>query len=346
MGRAVENMGPEVLVVDEIGTLGEAKAARTIGERGVQLLATAHGKNLHNLIGNNELRDLIGGLRGAILSDMNPRYQEQNRKNITERASEPVFETLVEIRSPTHLVIHRDLKTAVDRLLEGGDTMVEERWLEDGQWTVRQVQENFEQRQFHVKAWGETMHGTIVDLPCRVESHLLPPEGLQVLYKSADVAQMLIVHREEKLPGSERHLDKRTFMWRSGLTPATQRVDQRFRGVPPSNSIFAPALIRETTTALKNRKDRNEFSYEEEVEVDEAFREKMEKEEPNSVWKPKDLPRQRERPGVEQGAPQKSTSLQRKGAASEVSLRSDAQTEDSKVIVKKIRIGRREEEKK
>jgi len=192
----------------------------------------------------------------------------------------------------------------------------------------KEVQENFEQRQFHVKAWGETMHGTLVDLPCRVESHLLPPEGLQVLYKSADVAQMLIVHREEKLPGSERHLDKRTFMWRSGLTPATQRVDQRFRGVPPSNSIFAPALIRETTTALKNRKDRNEFSYEEEVEVDEAFREKMEKEEPNSVWKPKDLPRQRERPGVEQGAPQKSASLQRKGAASEVSLRSDAHTEE------------------
>ncbi|CAE7698383.1 ycf45 [Symbiodinium sp. CCMP2456] len=129
MGRALENMGPQVIVVDEIGTLGEAKAARTIGERGVQLVATAHGRTLHDLIANSELRDLIGGLRSATLGDNNERYQSEGRKNITERGGKPVFKRLVEIRSPNCLVIHHDLAYAVDQLLEKGKLFVEERTL-------------------------------------------------------------------------------------------------------------------------------------------------------------------------------------------------------------------------
>ncbi|CAL1160887.1 unnamed protein product [Cladocopium goreaui] len=142
-------------------------------------------------------------------------------------------------------------------------------------------------RHFHVKAWGEEMHGTVVDLPCRVESHILPPGASQALYKSADVAQMLIVHRENEVPGAERYLDKKTFRWRSGLTPPTQLVvDRRFRGVPPSHSMFAPALIRETNAALKSRMANHPFTYEEEGEVDEAFCENIRKEDPQSVWRP------------------------------------------------------------
>ncbi|CAE7658154.1 ycf45 [Symbiodinium sp. CCMP2592] len=129
MGRALENMGPQVIVVDEIGTLGEARAARTIGERGVQLVATAHGRTLRDLIANSELRDLIGGLKSAILGDNNERYQSEGRKNITERGGKPVFKRLVEIRSPNCLVIHHDLAYAVDKLLEKGKLLVEERTL-------------------------------------------------------------------------------------------------------------------------------------------------------------------------------------------------------------------------
>ncbi|CAE7605087.1 ycf45 [Symbiodinium natans] len=130
MGRALENMGPQVIVVDEIGTLGEARAARTIGERGVQLVATAHGKTLPDLIANSELRDLIGGLKAAILGDDNERYKMQGRKNITERGAAPAFKKLVEIRSPTCLVIHHDLGYAVDQVLEKGTLNVEERTLD------------------------------------------------------------------------------------------------------------------------------------------------------------------------------------------------------------------------
>eukprot|EP00438_Fugacium_kawagutii_P013569 Skav234773 [mRNA] locus=scaffold2396:336211:342209:- [translate_table: standard] len=82
---------------------------------------------------------------------------------------------------------------------------------------------------------------------------------------------MLIVHREEEVPGADRYLDRKTFTWKSGLTPATELVvERRFRGVPPAHSIFAPALIRETTSALKSRLANHPFTFEEEGEVDEA----------------------------------------------------------------------------
>lgn len=205
-------------------------------------------------------------------------------------------------------------------------------------------------RHFHVKAWGEEMHGTVVDLPCRVESHILPPGASQALYKSADVAQMLIVHRENEVPGAERYLDKKTFRWRSGLTPPTQLVvDRRFRGVPPSHSMFAPALIRETNAALKSRMANHPFTYEEEGEVDEAFCENIRKEDPQSVWRPPEglagsgpskapghasaaspaRPNHRASPGP-------ASVLSQKGAASEVSARSDANTEGK--AVKKLKI--------
>ena len=129
MGRALENLGPQVIVVDEIGTVGEAKAAQTIGERGVQLVATAHGRTLRDLIAKSELRGLIGGLKTAILGDNNDRYKSDGRKNITERGGKPVFKRLVEIRSPNCLVIHHDLAYAVDQLLNKGKLLVEERTL-------------------------------------------------------------------------------------------------------------------------------------------------------------------------------------------------------------------------
>jgi len=125
MGRALENMLPQVLVVDEIGTPGEAKAARTIGERGVQLVATAHGRTLYDLLANGELRDLIGGLRQVTLGDDNPRVKKGKRKNISERASKPVFPVLVELRSPTCMAVHTDVARAVDDILEGTQPVVQ-----------------------------------------------------------------------------------------------------------------------------------------------------------------------------------------------------------------------------
>ena len=69
MIEAVENHNPEVIVIDEIGRELEAQAARTIAERGVQLIGTAHGNTLENLLINPTLSDLIGGIESVTLSD-------------------------------------------------------------------------------------------------------------------------------------------------------------------------------------------------------------------------------------------------------------------------------------
>lgn len=60
---------PQVVVVDEIGTEAEALACRTIAERGVQLIGTAHGCLLENLIKNPTLADLVGGVAAVTLGD-------------------------------------------------------------------------------------------------------------------------------------------------------------------------------------------------------------------------------------------------------------------------------------
>src|SRR6202030_839105 len=98
MIEAVENHMPEVIVIDEIGTELEAQAARTIAERGVQLVGTAHGNNLDNLMLNPTLSDLIGGIQSVTLSDEEAR-RRGTQKSILERKAPPTFDVLVEIQS-------------------------------------------------------------------------------------------------------------------------------------------------------------------------------------------------------------------------------------------------------
>ena len=97
MIEAVENHMPEVIVIDEIGTELEAVAARTIAERGVQLVATAHGNELQNLMMNPTLSDLIGGIQSVTLSDEEAR-RRNTQKSVLERATPPTFDVLVEIQ--------------------------------------------------------------------------------------------------------------------------------------------------------------------------------------------------------------------------------------------------------
>src|SRR3989442_2470881 len=94
MIEAVENHMPEVVVIDEIGTEQEAAAARTIAERGVQLIATAHGNTLENLMLNPTLSDLVGGIQTVTLSDEEAR-RRGTQKSVLERKAPPTFQTLV-----------------------------------------------------------------------------------------------------------------------------------------------------------------------------------------------------------------------------------------------------------
>jgi stage III sporulation protein SpoIIIAA len=118
MIEAVENHMPEVIIVDEIGTEAEAAAARTIAERGVQLIGTAHGNTLENLVMNPTLSDLVGGVHTVTLSDEEAR-RRGTAKTINERRAPPTFDIVVEMVSHDEVVVHRDTAEAVDRLLAG-----------------------------------------------------------------------------------------------------------------------------------------------------------------------------------------------------------------------------------
>ena len=128
MIEAVENHMPEVIVIDEIGTELEAQAARTIAERGVVLVATAHGNALANLIKNPTLSDLVGGIQAVTLGDEEAR-RRRSQKTVLERAADPTFPVAVEMHSRHRWAVHTDVAATVDQLLRGLQPRVQEREL-------------------------------------------------------------------------------------------------------------------------------------------------------------------------------------------------------------------------
>ena len=130
MIEAVENHMPEVIIIDEIGTELEAQATRTIAERGVQLIGTAHGNTLDNLMVNPTLSDLIGGIQTVTLGDEEAK-RRRTQKSILERTSPPTFDIVVEIQGWDRVAIHPDVSQAVDALLRGQPQDTEIRWLDD-----------------------------------------------------------------------------------------------------------------------------------------------------------------------------------------------------------------------
>ena len=128
MIEAVENHMPEVIVIDEISTELEALAARTIAERGVMLVATAHGNALANLIKNPTLCDLVGGIESVTLGDEEAR-RRRSQKTVLERAAEPTFPLAVEMHSRHRWAVHDDVGRTVDQLLRGQSPRPQEREL-------------------------------------------------------------------------------------------------------------------------------------------------------------------------------------------------------------------------
>ena len=130
MIEAVENHMPEVIVIDEMGAEQEAAAARTIAERGVQLIATAHGNTLDNLIMNPTLSDLVGGIQTVTLGDQEARYRG-TQKTVLERKAPPTFDVVVEIQSWERLAVHSDVAHVVDQWLRGYPIVPEIRWTDE-----------------------------------------------------------------------------------------------------------------------------------------------------------------------------------------------------------------------
>ncbi|MDX1920009.1 MAG: AAA family ATPase [Candidatus Caenarcaniphilales bacterium] len=119
MIEAVENHTPEVIVIDEISTAEEAQAAQTIAERGVILVATAHGRELENIVQNPSLSILVGGAQLVTLSDEEAK-RRKSQKSILERAKDATFEIAVEIISHHSVVVHNHVNQSVDQILRGG----------------------------------------------------------------------------------------------------------------------------------------------------------------------------------------------------------------------------------
>jgi stage III sporulation protein SpoIIIAA len=139
MIEAVENHMPEVVVIDEIGTELEAAAARTIAERGVQLVGTAHGRTLDNLLVNPTLADLVGGVGSVTLGDEEAR-RRGTQKTVLERKAPPTFDVLVEQESWRRVIIHHDVAAAVDDILRGHPPTAEQRERdEEGHVTARKI---------------------------------------------------------------------------------------------------------------------------------------------------------------------------------------------------------------
>src|SRR3990170_1135360 len=118
MIEAVENHNPEVIIIDEIGRELEAEAARTIAERGVQLVGTAHGNSLENILLNPTIADLVGGIESVTLSDEEAR-RRGTQKTVLERRAPPTFDVLIEIQDRERLAVHHDVAAAVDAMLRG-----------------------------------------------------------------------------------------------------------------------------------------------------------------------------------------------------------------------------------
>jgi len=141
MIEAVENHMPEVVVIDEIGTELESMAARTIAERGVQLIGTAHGNTLENLMMNPTLSDLIGGIQSVTLSDEEAR-RRGTQKSILERKAPPTFNVMVEIISRDEVAVNRDVAATVDGILRGAPLRAEHRQRHDsGEILIRREDE-------------------------------------------------------------------------------------------------------------------------------------------------------------------------------------------------------------
>jgi len=154
MIEAVENHMPEVIVIDEIGRELEAIAARTIAERGVQLIGTAHGITLENLLMNPTLSDLVGGIDSVTLSDEEAR-RRGTQKTVLERKAPPTFDVLIEIQDRQRVAIHDDVGEAVDALLRGWTLSPEIRSIdENGTVQVEKASE-----ESALKLAGETTNG-------------------------------------------------------------------------------------------------------------------------------------------------------------------------------------------
>lgn len=196
MIEAVENHMPEVIVIDEIGTELEAQAARTIAERGVQLIGTAHGNYLENLIKNPTLNHLVGGIQSVTLGDEEAR-RRGSQKTVLERECEPTFTHAVEMHERYKWTIYRDVSGAVDDLLRGRSPGKQVRTTQKGRVVSQDIESEplpseafVKEAKFHVYTFGipqRTLKQAVQGMP-----------GVVVVHKIADADGVIYLSHPKK----------------------------------------------------------------------------------------------------------------------------------------------------
>ncbi len=196
MIEAVENHMPEVIVIDEIGTELEALAARTIAERGVQLVGTAHGNQIENLIKNPTLSDLVGGIQAVTLGDDEAR-RRRSQKTVLERKAPPTFEIAVEMSERQRWVVHESVADTVDSLLRGRQPSPQVRTVNDnGSVTITREAPP-------VRSMGQELRG---EESLSLASRLEP--GLKVTGWRADGQMLPLSPAKEREPVGEREFER------------------------------------------------------------------------------------------------------------------------------------------
>ena len=263
MIEAVENHMPEVIIVDEIGTEAEAAAARTIAERGVQLIGTAHGNTLENLIINPTLSDLVGGVQTVTLSDEEAR-RRGTTKTVNERKSPPTFDILVEMVDRNEVIVLKDTAKAVDTILRGYEARGERRKLAtDGQIEVHEPEQEHVPEQNFASVFAER---ALPSGPARLYPHGVSREILERVIRDlnldvrisgkAEQADMIIALRSRaedlglkritRLTNVPLHLIKRNTS--AEIRRLLQKVFNIVQGVDDEEILEA---VEETETAIR-----------------------------------------------------------------------------------------------
>jgi stage III sporulation protein SpoIIIAA len=276
MIEAVENHMPEVIIIDEMSTELEALAARTIAERGVQLIATAHGNTLENLVSNPSLSDLVGGTQTVTLGDEEAR-RRRTQKTILERKQRPTFNVVVEIRDWNHVGVHRDVGQVVDDMLRGFPVRPEVRWVDaDGDVHVQEeAPEEAEHEGDETRAARpgrtdrERQAGRRPDqvrvLPFGIPSPMLQAEAallgvaLQIVEDPAD-ADILLTTKAHygRRPPAIRTAEQGgmpVYVLRKGSTELIRQFLRRFESASGGNGV-APAAAQSSSPAAGRTRGR------------------------------------------------------------------------------------------
>ena len=217
MIEAVENHMPEVIIIDEIGTMAEVEAARTIAERGVQLIATAHGGNIENVIQNPTLNDLVGGIESVTLGDEEAK-RRGSQKTVLERRTTPTFDLAIEIQDRYELAIHYDVSEVVDRYLRGIQPTPEFRSIDKDGFVVKTEPKLSSDMGEALRQTGDQYTGDMYHGQTTVYSHGLSRSSLERIIKrlrlpicltndldSADHMLLLSAHKGTKIAKAAHH---------------------------------------------------------------------------------------------------------------------------------------------